>query len=60
MGWCRADGVALQAQMSTQLCNQWVMGHVMLCVPMMSSKYLQRAYGLEQIYKLVSNAAPPV
>jgi len=29
-------------------------------LPTMSSKYLQRAYGLEQISKLVSNAAPPV
>jgi len=48
------------AWMSMQLCNQWVMGHVMPCVPMMSSKYLQRAYGLEQISKLVRNAAPPV
>jgi len=36
------------------------MGHVMLCVPMMSSKYLQSAYGLEQISKLVSSTALPV
>ena len=50
----------VHVRMSMQLCNQWVMGHVMPCVPTMSSKYLQRAYGLEQISKLVSNTAPPV
>jgi len=41
------------AWMSMQLCNQWVMGHVMLCADN-ESKYLQIGLHLEQIYKLVS------